>query len=92
MAAEAPSAIERSAERLRGYRFALRVAERGRVLSVGDGVAWIEGLPSAAMDELLRTEDGSTAQVFHLGRERIGAILLEQTTGLRAGAAAMLTG
>jgi F-type H+-transporting ATPase subunit alpha len=86
------SAIERSAERLSGYRFALRVAERGRVLSVGDGVVWIDGLPSAAMDELVRTEDGSTALVFHLGRARIGAILLEQAPGLRAGAAAMLTG
>ncbi len=86
------SAIERSAARLRGYRFALRVAERGRVLSVGDGVVWIDGLPSAAMDELLRTEDGSTALVFHLGRARVGAILLEQAAGLRAGAAAMLTG
>jgi F-type H+-transporting ATPase subunit alpha len=86
------SAIELSAARVRGYRFALRVAERGRVLSVGDGVVWIDGLPSAAMDELLRTEDGSTALVFHLGRARIGAILLEQAPGLRAGAAAMLTG
>ena len=48
---------------------------------------WIEGLPSAAIEELLRTEDGSTALVFHLARERIGAILLEETPGLRAGAA-----
>jgi len=92
VSAEAATEIGRSAERLRGYRFALRVAERGRVLSVGDGVVWIEGLPSAAMDELVRTEDGSTALVFHLGRERIGAILLEEAPGLRAGAAAMLTG
>jgi len=88
----AASAIERSAARVRGYRFALRVAERGRVLSVGDGVVWIDGLPSAAMDELVRTDDGSTALVFHLGRARIGAILLEQSPGLRAGAAATLTG
>ncbi len=94
MSAEAAtaSALERNAAQVRGYRFALRVAERGRVLSVGDGVVWIDGLPSAAMDELLRTEDGSTALVFHLARERIGAILLEEAPGLRAGAAAMLTG
>jgi F-type H+-transporting ATPase subunit alpha len=90
--AEAASAIERSAARLGGYRFALRVAERGRVLSVGDGVVWIDGLPSAAMEELVRTEDGSTALVFHLARDRIGAILLAEAPGLRAGAAAMLTG
>jgi len=89
---EALSVLERSATRVRSYRFALRVAERGRVLSVGDGIVWVEGLPSAAMEELLRTEDGSLALVFHLDRERIGAILLEQASGLRAGAAATLTG
>ena len=84
--------LERRAARLRGYRLSLRMGERGRVLSVGDGVAWIEGLPSAAIDELLRTEDGSTALVFHLAPDRIGAILLEESAGLRAGAPAALTG
>jgi len=92
-----PEALERPllarrAERLRDYRLALRMGERGRVLSVGDGVAWIEGLPSAGMEELLRTEDGSTALVFHLAPERIGAILLEEAPGLRADAPAALTG
>jgi F-type H+-transporting ATPase subunit alpha len=84
--------LERRAARLRDYRLALRMGERGRVLSVGDGVAWIEGLPSAAMEELLRTEDGSTALVFHLAPERIGAILLEESPHLRADAPAALTG
>ena len=45
---------------------------------IGDGIAWIEGLPSAAMDEILRFEDGSEALVFDLGSQRIGAILLDQ--------------
>ncbi|HXZ50570.1 MAG TPA: F0F1 ATP synthase subunit alpha, partial [Burkholderiales bacterium] len=44
------------------------------------------------MEELLRTEDGSTALVFHLAPERIGAILLEEARGLRADAPAALTG
>jgi len=92
MPTEASAALERNAARLRGYRFALRVAERGRVLSVGDGVVWIDGLPSAAMEELVRTEDGSMGLVFHLERDRIAAILLSQESGLRAGAAATLTG
>lgn len=70
------------------YRFGLRVSEYGRVLSVGDGIAWISGLPSAAMDELLWFEDGSRGLVFHLGRQRIGAILLEQSPRLTSGAAA----
>jgi len=94
MRAEQPGSapLDRQAARLRDYRLALRMGERGRVLSVGDGVAWIEGLPSAGMEELLRTEDGSTALVFQLAPERIGAILLEETPGLRAGAPIALTG
>jgi len=90
-AAERPL-LARRAARLGEYRLALRMGERGRVLSVGDGVAWIEGLPSAAMEELLRTDDGSTALVFHLAAGRIGAILLEEAPGLRADTPASLTG
>lgn len=89
------SPLLRQANWLECYDLQLRVAEQGRVISVGDGIAWIDGLPSAAMDEVLRFEDGSRGLVFHLGAERIGAILLNQGGGereLTAGAAAYLTG
>ncbi|MCK7497496.1 MAG: hypothetical protein MZW92_46945 [Comamonadaceae bacterium] len=75
-----------------GYRLQLRISEIGKVAAIGDGIAWIEGLPSAAMDEILRFEDGSEALVFHLGSRRIGAILLNRENGLVAGASAHLTG
>ncbi len=89
------SPLVRQAAWLAGYAFQLRLAEQGRVVSVGDGIAWIDGLPSAAMDEVLRFADGSRGLVFHLGAERIGAILLNQGSGekeLTAGAAAYMTG
>jgi len=70
----------------------LRISEIGKLAAIGDGIAWIEGLPSAAMDQILRFENGSEALVFHLGSKRIGAILLGQEGGLAAGAAAQLTG
>lgn len=79
-------------EEIDRYRFRLRLEEYGRVLSVGDGIAWIRGLPSAAMDELLLFEDGSRGLIFHLGRQRLGAILLEQTVRLTSGKAVYLTG
>ena len=69
--------------------FGLRIRERGRVASVGDGVVWIEGLPSASMDQLLVLEDGSRALVFQLERDLLGAVLLERTRGLAAGSWAM---
>lgn len=67
------------------YRFGLRVEERGSVLSVGDGIAWVRGLPDAAMDEILVFADGSRGMVFHLAGEMLGAILLHQTERLTAG-------
>jgi F-type H+-transporting ATPase subunit alpha len=79
-------------ECLASYRLGLRISEVGRVISVGDGVAWISGLPSAAMDELLHFDDGSTGLVFRLGQERIGVILLYQTDNLTAGTTAHLSG
>jgi len=42
--------LERLAQRVDDYRFTLRLGEKGRVASVGDGIAWVDGLPSAAVD------------------------------------------
>lgn len=71
---------------IENYHFAPRSEERGKVVSIGDGIVWIEGLPSAAMDDVLLMSDGSQAMVFHLTEGLIGAILLDQTPGLTAGA------
>lgn len=86
------TSLSRQADWLKGYRLGLRISEQGRVRSVGDGVSWIQGLPSAAMDEILELEDGSRALVFHLGKTLIGTILLYQTKQLTAGTRARLTG
>ena len=77
--------LERQAAWLNEYRPGLRISERGSVVSVGDGIAWVSGLPSAAMDDILVFEDGSRGMVFDLTEERIGAILLHDTEALTAG-------
>ena len=76
---------------LGGYRFGLRLNEYGRVMSVADGVAWIEGLPTAGLDDIVVLEGGIEALVYHLAPERIGAILLDGGRALTAGARAALT-
>lgn len=45
-------------QKLRDYDFKLRILEQGNVISVGDGIVWIKGLPTAAIDEILFLEDG----------------------------------
>ncbi|MCE9684798.1 F0F1 ATP synthase subunit alpha [Shewanella sp. AS16] len=75
-----------------GYRLHTRVSEQGTVISVGDGIVWIRGLPSAMMDEVLHLEDGSTALVFMLEPQRLGAVLLMQASGLASGTLAHRSG
>ena len=86
------SPLARQAQWLASYRPALRVSERGSVVSLGDGIAWIAGLPSAAMDDLLVFEDGSRAMVFDLTEALIGAILLHESEALTAGTSVELSG
>jgi F-type H+-transporting ATPase subunit alpha len=85
-----PDLLARQADWLEGYRLGLRISERGSVVAVGDGIAWISGLPSAAMNEVLLLDDGSRAMVFNLRRGLLGAILLRATESLTAGTAVHL--
>lgn len=86
------SPLESQKEWLSKYSFGPRIGEQGKVVSVGDGIVWIQGLPSAGIDEVLWLEDGSRAMVFHLTEALVGAILLEQTGKLTAGTLARHSG
>lgn len=77
---------------LEQYHFGLRVTEQGTIVSIGDGIARVRGLPSAAMEEILVFDDGSRAVVFALERDFISAILLAQGEKLTAGSVAYLSG
>jgi F-type H+/Na+-transporting ATPase subunit alpha len=79
------SPLEKQTDWLAGYEPGLRISEQGTVVSVGDGITWIKGLPSAAIEDILIFADGSRGMVFDLNRDRIGAILLYETENLTAG-------
>jgi F-type H+-transporting ATPase subunit alpha len=63
----------------------LAIEEVGTVVGVADGIAWLQGLPSVPLGEVLRSADGSRAWVFQLDEHLTGCILLDQTEGLAAG-------
>lgn len=86
------SVHETPGAKLSHYHFGLRQSEQGEVIGMGDGIAWIKGLPSAMMDEVLTLADGSEALVFLLGRQRLGVILLHETPALMTGVTALRTG
>ncbi len=79
------SLLDQQAQGLNAYELAVRVIEQGTVVSVGDGISWIKGLPSAAIEDILVFADGSRGMVFDLNRDRIGVILLYETEHLTAG-------
>ncbi|MFO7527472.1 MAG: F0F1 ATP synthase subunit alpha [Marinobacter sp.] len=79
------SILEAQSRWLDRYHPDLRIRESGTVVSVGDGIAWIAGLPSAAMDDVLEFEDGTRAMVFDINEDLLGAILLHDTDRLTAG-------
>ncbi len=84
--------INRQADWLKDYRPSIRIKEQGKVISIGDGITWISGLPMAAIDDILAFEDGSRAMVFDLTENQVGAVLLHQTNQLTAGTTVCLTG
>ena len=67
------------------YQLKVQLSELGNVISVGDGIAWISGLPTATLDEILLFEDGSHGVIFELTEDLIGAVLLHETAALTAG-------
>ncbi|PCG12942.1 F0F1 ATP synthase subunit alpha [Sphingomonas adhaesiva] len=68
------------------------VRQVGYVLTAGDGIASISGLPDARLDELLRFEHGQTGFVQSLERDRLSCVLLDDPDGVEAGNQVQRTG
>lgn len=74
------------------YKTALDVAEVGRVLEVGDGIARIYGLSNAMAGEMLQFGSGAMGQVFNLEETSIGAVVLGDYLGIKEGEEVRATG
>jgi len=79
-------------EEISRYRAELDVAEVGRVLEVGDGVARIFGLSSAMAGEMLEFEQGAVGLVFNLEENSIGAVVLGDFLDVKEGQEVRTTG
>lgn len=64
----------------------------GTVLTIGDGVARIAGLDRTKTGEILLLEGGVRAMAHDLDPDSIGAVLLDEAPGIRAGASVVATG
>ena len=61
-------------EEIQQYRSEVELAEVGKVLEVGDGIARIHGLSVAKAGEMLEFENGIFCQVMNLEEDSIGAV------------------
>jgi F-type H+-transporting ATPase subunit alpha len=61
------------------------VAEVGTVLSVGDGIARVDGLSSVMYNELVETEDGVAGLALNLEEDSVGVAILDDVTRVREG-------
>ncbi|MEK7500070.1 MAG: F0F1 ATP synthase subunit alpha, partial [Patescibacteria group bacterium] len=72
------------------------IAERGIVMSMSDGIAWVWGLKSCGFHEIIEidTDTGEVMQAFALNLEedKIGAVVLGEEVHIKAGARARTTG
>ena len=68
-----------------GYSFTPRLASVGHVLSVGDGVARVSGLPDVGLSEQVSTAQGTAGLVFDLDEHSVGVALLDATRPVAVG-------
>ncbi len=66
--------------------------EVGTVITSGDGIAKVEGLPSAMANELLRFEDGTLGIALNLDSREIGVVVLGDSEGIDEGSTVEGTG
>src|ERR671930_2395482 len=66
--------------------------EVGTVVDAGDGIAHIEGLPSAMTNELLEFEDGTRGIALNLDVREIGVVILGEFGGIEEGQPVRRTG
>ncbi len=77
---------------LEGFAPSLEQTTVGRVLEVGDGIARVSGLPNAAVNEMLRFENGIIGLALNLDESSIGAVVLGDVEGIEEGQAVVATG
>ncbi|AQX14728.1 F0F1 ATP synthase subunit alpha [Tessaracoccus lapidicaptus] len=66
--------------------------EVGSVVTSGDGIARVEGLPSAMANELLRFENGTLGIALNLDEREIGVVVLGDSEGIDEGSVVHGTG
>ena len=89
-----PEEIREALDRfVRGYTPETASREEvGTVVTSGDGIARVEGLPSAMANELLEFENGTLGIALNLDVREIGVVVMGESGGIEEGQVAKRTG
>jgi F-type H+-transporting ATPase subunit alpha len=79
-------------EEISQYQSTIDVAEVGKVLEVGDGIARLYGLSNAMAGEMVEFADGAIGQVLNLEEGSVGVAVLGNYLGIREGDEVKRTG
>jgi F-type H+-transporting ATPase subunit alpha len=79
-------------ERIKNYDDVIRSDDVGYVISVGDGIANVQGIDKAMASELLEFPNDVMGMVLNLEEDHIGAVLLGNDTLIREGDEVRRTG
>jgi F-type H+-transporting ATPase subunit alpha len=79
-------------EQLGSFSLDVDVAEVGAVVSVGDGIARVQGVDRAMAGEMLEFPNGLFGIALNLEEESVGAVLLGQSEDLKEGDQVRRTG
>jgi F-type H+-transporting ATPase subunit alpha len=79
-------------EEIRQYRSEVDLAEVGKVLEVGDGIARVYGLSNAMSSELVQFSNGAYGQVFNLEQSSAGVVILGDYLEIKEGDEVRRTG
>ncbi|MES1157032.1 MAG: F0F1 ATP synthase subunit alpha [Alphaproteobacteria bacterium] len=72
-------------EQIKGFGTEAQVAEVGRILSVGDGIARVYGLESVQAGEMVEFPGGVKGMALNLERDNVGVVIFGEDRGLKEG-------
>lgn len=79
-------------ESIKNYEHKIHTDDVGYVISVGDGIAMVQGIDQAMSSELLEFPHGVMGMVMNLEEEHIGVVLLGEDTLIKEGDEVKRTG
>ena len=79
-------------ERIKRYEDKIEADDVGRVITVGDGIALVQGLEKAMASELVEFEDGTMGMILNLEEESVGIVILGSDRNIKEGQSVKRTG